>query len=243
MQIMGDIFSVSFFMMLLQIVMVDILLGGDNAIVIAMAAEKLPHRLQKTAIILGTGGAIVIRFLMAFAVVWLLHIPYLRIVGAVLLIAIGIHLLQPKKQEEHVKIKEESGLLQAVAVIITADATMSLDNIMGIVGVAQGNIWLVGLGMCISVPIIMFGSEFFIYLIDRFPVILYLGGVILGWAAGGMFVSDPSLEAYTDKELLFRLASMAVILGAAALMHVRARGKKKDDSSFSAPPGAQGAGK
>lgn len=81
MEMMGDIFSVSFFMMLLQIVMVDILLGGDNAIVIAMAAEKLPHRLQKTAIILGTGGAIVIRFLMAFAVVWLLHIPYLRIVG------------------------------------------------------------------------------------------------------------------------------------------------------------------
>lgn len=230
-----DVFSISFFIMLLQIVMVDILLGGDNAIVIAMAADKLPRRLQKTAIILGTVGAIGLRFLMAFAVVWLLQISYLRIIGALLLIAIGIHLLQPKK-EDHVKVKEEKGLLQAVGVIMTADATMSLDNIMGIVGVAQGNIWLVAVGMCISVPIIMFGSEFFIYLIDRFPFILYLGGVILGWAAGGMMTSDPSLAAFADQDMLFRLTSMAIIIGAALLMH--GCGKRRGKRHLSLPSGS-----
>ncbi len=201
--------------MIIQVVLLDILLSGDNAIVIAMAAGRLPQRLRRTAIIIGTGGAVLIRFLMAAAIVWLLQIPYLRIAGGMLLIFIGINLLCDKSGEEDGaggSARDES-LMQAVTAIIMANVTMSLDNVMGIVGVVEGNMWLIFIGMCISAPIIMFGSEFFVYLIDRFPVILYLGGGILGWAAGEMILNDPHMAFLAPHHLMVGIVCVSAILG------------------------------
>lgn len=201
--------------MLIQVVLLDILLSGDNAIVIAMAAGRLPKRLRKTAILIGTGGAVLIRFLMAAAIVWLLQVPYLRIAGGMLLIFIGINLLcdKPKGDEGSAGENAKEGLLQAVTAIIMANVTMSLDNVMGIVGVVDGNMWLIFIGMCISAPIIMFGSEFFVYLIGRFPVILYMGGGILGWAAGEMILKDPHMTFLMPHRLMVGIVCVSAILG------------------------------
>lgn len=197
---MDDLFSLSFVMILAKIVLIDIVLGGDNAVVIALAAGKLPKRQQNTAIVIGTAGAIGIRFIMAWAMIWLLQVPYLHMVGALLLIYIGIHLLKKDDEIEEEEAEEKApakdrGLLGAVGTIMAADAVMSLDNVIGIVGVTAGNGWMVLMGMLISVPIIMWGSHFFIRMIEKYPFILYIGGAVLGWAAGGMMAADPSIPA------------------------------------------------
>ncbi len=222
---MTELISGSFMFVLAQIVLLDIVLGGDNAIVIALAAGKLPGRLQKTAIIIGTAGAIVIRFIMAWAMIWLLQIPYLHMAGAVLLLWIGINLLRKKEHPVRQDGKISSGgLPEAVGTIMMADAIMSLDNVIGIVGVTQGNGLMVLLGMCISVPIIMYGSHFFIRMIERYPVILYIGGAVLGWASGEMLTGDPQLSFLEPYGLGINLLCVALIPGVAWLLNRRAGG-------------------
>ncbi len=179
-----------------QVILVDLALGGDNSIVIAMAAKNLPLHLQKRAILYGTAGAIVLRLLLAFIVSWLLQIPFLKTVGSILLIYIGVKLIGAQDQEENIHIEAKGSLWAAVRTIMLADALMSLDNVLGIVGVT-GNHWgLLIFGMLISVPIIILGSTIVVNVMNRFPVLIYIGGAILGWAAGGMMATDHYLAEY-----------------------------------------------
>lgn len=179
-----------------QVILIDLALGGDNSIVIGMAAKNLPHHLQRRAILYGTAGAILLRFIMAFIVSWLFHIPFLKTIGGLLLVGIGIKLIGAHDQEEDIQVDAKDSLWAAVRTIILADALMSLDNVLGIVAVTDNHWGLLMLGMLISVPVIIFGSTVVVKVMNKFPVLIYIGGAILGWAAGGMVVSDHYLTAY-----------------------------------------------
>ena len=180
-----------------QIIMIDILLGGDNAVVIALACRKLPPALRTKGIIWGTAGAIVLRVILIFFALTLLAIPFLKIVGALLLVWIGIKLIAPDDEGGH-DVRASDKLLAAIKTIIVADLVMSVDNVIAIAGAAEGaggdhKMPLVVFGLLVSIPIIVWGSQLVIKLMDRFPSIILIGGMLLGWIAGTMAVSDPAL--------------------------------------------------
>jgi YjbE family integral membrane protein len=183
-----------FWIALGQIIIIDILLGGDNAVVIALACRKLPAEQRRKGIIYGTAGAIVLRIiLIAFAMV-LLALPALKLVGALLLVWIGIKLIAPD-EESHDNIQGSDKLFTAIKTIIVADLVMSVDNVIAIAGAAQSSgehqMLLIVLGLLISIPIIVWGSQLVIKLMERYPLIIVAGGMLLGWIAGGMLVTDP----------------------------------------------------
>jgi YjbE family integral membrane protein len=181
-----------------QIIMIDILLGGDNAVVIALACRKLPPNLRTKGILWGTFGAIVLRVILIFFALTLLAIPFLKLVGAALLVWIGVKLLAPEDDDAHGSIEGSDKLWAAVKTVIVADLVMSVDNVIAIAGAAQGaggehQMPLVIFGLLVSIPIIVWGSQLVIKLMDRFPIIITLGGMLLGWIAGTMAVSDPAV--------------------------------------------------
>lgn len=184
-----------------QIILIDILLGGDNAVVIALACRGLPKQQRKLGVIYGTAGAIVLRvILIAFALA-LLAIPYLKLVGGLLLIWIGVKLLLPEAEEEgHANIQSSDKLWSAVKTVIVADLVMSVDNVLAIAGAAesagQHQLFLVIFGLIVSIPIIVAGSQLVLKLMDRFPVIITLGGMLLGWIAGQMMITDPGVKGH-----------------------------------------------
>ncbi len=183
---------------LFQIVLIDILLGGDNAVVIALACRNLPKQQRMQGILWGTAGAIILRVVLIFFALTLLGIPFLKVVGAVLLLWIGIKLLIPD-DDAHGNIQGASSIWAAVKTIIVADFVMSLDNVIAIAGAAQNahldhQLGYVVFGLLLSVPIIIWGSTLVLKLIDRFPVVVTLGGALLGWIAGGMLVTDAFVE-------------------------------------------------
>jgi YjbE family integral membrane protein len=189
--------STAFWVALGQIVVIDILLGGDNAVVIALACRKLPPAQRTKGIIWGTAGAIVLRVVLILFAMTLLNLPFLKFVGALLLVWIGVKLLAPDT-DDHGDIAGSDKLLAAIKTIIVADLVMSIDNVIAIAGAAQGaadhhEMPLVIFGLVISIPIIVWGSQLVIKLMDRFPSIITLGGMLLGWIAGTMLVSDPAL--------------------------------------------------
>ena len=183
-----------------QIILIDILLGGDNAVVIALACRGLPPKQRKMGIIYGTAGAILLRvILIAFALA-LLSIPYLKLVGGLLLVWIGVKLLVPQEEEEHGSIQSSDRLWGAVKTVIIADLVMSVDNVLAIAGAAesagQHQLPLVIFGLLVSIPIIVARSQIVLKLMDRFPIIITLGGMLLGWIAGQMIYTDPGLKPY-----------------------------------------------
>ena len=183
-----------------QIIMIDILLGGDNAVVIALACRKLPPKQRTQGIIWGTLGAIVLRVILIYFALTLLAIPYLKLVGAILLLWIGVKLLAPD-DDEHGDIQASDKLWAAVKTVIVADLVMSVDNVIAIAGAAEGaggdhKMPLVVFGLLVSIPIIVWGSQLVIKLMDRFPMIITIGGMLLGWIAGTMAVSDPAVLSY-----------------------------------------------
>ena len=193
---MMDMFSdPAFWIAVGQIIMIDILLGGDNAVVIALACRKLPPAQRTKGIIWGTAGAIVLRVILIFFALTLLAIPFLKIVGAILLVWIGVKLLAPD-EDGHGDISASDKLWAAVKTIIVADLVMSVDNVIAIAGAAQGagehQMVLVVFGLVVSIPIIVWGSQLVIKLMDRFPMIITAGGMLLGWIAGTMAVTDPA---------------------------------------------------
>ena len=192
-----------FWVALGQIIIIDILLGGDNAVVIALACRKLPPAQRKKGIIWGTAGAIILRVILIAFAMTLLALPFLKFVGALLLVWIGIKLIAPD-EDGHDNIQGSDKLLAAIKTIIVADLVMSVDNVIAIAGAAQSSgehqMLLVTLGLLISIPIIVWGSQLVITLMDRFPMIITAGGMLLGWIAGGMLVSDP-VFANTEKWL------------------------------------------
>jgi len=211
-----EIMTPEFWLAVGQIIMIDILLGGDNAVVIALACRRLPPRQRTLGILWGTAGAIMLRVVLIFFALTLLQIPFLKIVGAILLLWIGIKLLMPEHEEAHSSIEASDKLWAAVRTVIVADFVMSLDNVIAIAGAAQGahsdhHMPLVIFGLLVSVPIIVWGSRLVIKLMDRFPIIITLGGMLLGWIAGQMVVTDPVLEDWmaTHGPYLQYLASAA----------------------------------
>jgi YjbE family integral membrane protein len=185
--------SPAFWVALGQIIIIDILLGGDNAVVIALACRKLPPAQRTKGIIWGTFGAIVLRVILIAFAMTLLTVPFIKLVGALLLIWIGVKLLAPD-DEAHGDIQGSDKLFAAIKTIIVADLVMSVDNVIAIAGAAQNagehSFLLVVLGLLISIPIIVWGSTLVIKLMARFPITL--GGMLLGWIAGGMLVTDPA---------------------------------------------------
>ncbi|MEM5314055.1 TerC family protein [Paraburkholderia sp. JHI869] len=180
----------------IQIIVIDILLGGDNAVVIALACRDLPSQQRLRGILWGTAGAIGLRVvLIAFAVV-LLNVPFLKFIGGLLLLWIGVRLLAPS-QLEHANVKPADKLMGAIKTIIVADAVMSLDNVVAIAGAAEAadprhRIALVIFGLMVSIPLIVWGSQLVLKLLDRYPVIVTLGAALLGWIAGGLIINDPA---------------------------------------------------
>jgi YjbE family integral membrane protein len=204
-----------FWVTLAQIMMINILLSGDNAVVIALASRSLPPKQQKHAILLGSFGAIVLRVILTFFAVFLLELPFLKALGAGLLIWIGIKMLLP--QDEETELEGHSNLWAAVKTIIIADLVMSLDNVLGVAAAAKGNLALLIIGLVISIPLIIYGSTLVLKLMNRFPVIVTAGGGLLGWVAGEMLVSDPAFKMWIDTQLPWAhtggpvLATLAVV--------------------------------
>ena len=171
------------------------MLGGDNAVVIALASRRLPAKQRNLAIFWGVFGAIALRVVLIFFALYLLAIPYLKVVGAVLLLWIGVKLLMPEPEDGEHQIDASTNLIGAIKTIVVADAVMSLDNVIAIAGAAKGSIGLVVFGLVVSVPIIVWGSKLVLKLMDRFPIVIALGGALLGWIAGDMTATDAALKA------------------------------------------------
>ena len=182
----------------LQIIAIDIILGGDNAIVIALACRNLPKHQQRAGILWGTAGAIILRVILVFFATSLMEIPGLRLIGGILLIWIGIKLLtEVETHDLEGKINQSSNLLTAIRTIIMADFVMSLDNALAITAAAKGDIGLVIFGLLLSVPIIIWGSALILRLMERFPVIITAGAGLLGWLGGSLMISDKLLVKFT----------------------------------------------
>ena len=171
-------------------------MSGDNAVVIALACRSLPAGQRRWGILLGTAGAIALRVLFAAFVIYLLAVPLLKIAGGALLLWIAVKLLLPEDEGDGEGITARATLFTAVRTIIIADAVMSLDNVIGIAAAARGDLLLLVLGLLISIPLIVFGSSLILRLLDRFPLIVVLGGALLGWVAGGVIVHDPLLGGW-----------------------------------------------
>jgi len=222
---MVEFFTTLHWVAIFQIILIDILLGGDNAVVIALACRNLPKRQRMRGILWGTAGAIVLRVLLISFALVLLGIPFLKIVGAGLLVWIGIKLLAPA-EDEHGKITGGATVMSAVKTIIVADFAMSLDNVIAIAGAAQSThadhqIFYVIFGLCVSVPIIVWGSTLVLKLIDRFPATVTFGAGLLGWIAGGMFITD----VYIVENLGAPTTATKLIIEVAGALLVVAAGK------------------
>lgn len=185
-----DLASPDFWIAVGQIIAIDILLGGDNAVVIALASRRLPVQQRAQAIFWGMFGAVGLRMVLIFFALELLRFPYLKIVGGLLLLWIGIKLLLPADEDGGHEIDASMHLMGAIKTIVLADAVMSLDNVIGIAGAAKGHLGLVIFGLVVSVPIIVWGSRFVLTLMDRFPVVILGGAALLGWIAGDMIAHD-----------------------------------------------------
>ena len=188
-----ELFSIPWWSALLAIILIDLVLAGDNAIVIALAARKLPPTLQKKAILWGTVGAIAVRSLMTFAVVWLLQIPGLMLVGGLGLLWIAYKLITNDEDEQHSDVGAVT-FWGAMKTIVIADALMGIDNVLGVAGAAHGAFDLVIIGLLISVPIVVFGSTVVLRLVERFPMIIQLGAAVLAFTAAKMVVSEALLR-------------------------------------------------
>lgn len=184
--------SPGFWLAVMQIIAIDILLGGDNAVVIALACRKLPEAQRNRAIIGGALGAILLRIAMIFFALQLLELPSLKLMGAVLLLWIGIKLMVPGGEDAHT-LSSSPKLWGAIKTIIVADAVMSLDNVVAVAGASNGQIELVIFGIVISIPIIIWGSKLVLHFMDRYPIVITLGAALLGWIAGSMAITDISL--------------------------------------------------
>jgi len=188
--------SQAFWVGLAKIIGVNIILSGDNAVVIALAARSLPARQQKLAIFWGAGAAIVLRIVLTLFAVALLTLPWLKLAGSVLLFWIGIKLLVPEADGEDIAASEH--LLSAVKTILIADLVMSLDNVIAVAAAAQGSVILLVLGLAISIPLVIFGATLLVKAMERYPVIITIGAGLIGWVAGEMLIGDRALKSWLE---------------------------------------------
>jgi len=208
---------------LAAIVVIDLVLAGDNAIVIALAARNLPKTLQYRAIAWGTLGAVVVRASLTVGVLWLLQIPGLMLAGGALLVWIAYRLLTDDGGAEH-EVAPATGFWGAMRTIVVADAVMGLDNVLAVAGAAHGSMLLVVLGLVISIPIVVCGSTLILHWIERFPGLLYLGGAVLAWTAANMITGEPFVEEALALRPVFKSALyIAVIAGVLGISWLRNR--------------------
>ncbi|OAI50802.1 hypothetical protein AYO46_02060 [Betaproteobacteria bacterium SCGC AG-212-J23] len=189
-----ELVSQAFWIGLAKIIGVNIILSGDNAVVIALAARSLPPKQQKLAIFWGAGAAIVLRIALTLFAVALLSLPWLKLIGSVLLFWIGIKLLIPEDDGDDVAASEH--LLTAIKTILIADLVMSLDNVIAVAAAAQGSVILLVLGLAISIPLVIFGATLLVKAMERYPVIITIGAGLIGWVAGEMMVADIALQSW-----------------------------------------------
>ena len=194
---------------LLKIIWINILLSGDNAVVIALAARGLPPHQQKKAIFFGSGAAVVLRIGLTIVAAWLLELQGLQIVGGLLLLWIGAQLLADEEEDEE-DAKEHANLMAAVRTILIADIVMSLDNVIGVAAAAKGDQLLLIIGLAISIPLVIFGSSMMIKLMERFPIIILLGAALIGWVGGETIASDVLLRDFAADNHWFHYAAAAV---------------------------------
>ena len=218
---------------LMQIIGIDLLLGGDNAVVIALACRGLPPHQQKKAILFGAAAAIIIRSVLTVFALYLLGIPYLKIIGSVLLVWIGIKLMLPEDGHggEDGKFSGSGSLAAAIKTIIIADVVMSLDNVLAVAAAAHGSMVLIVLGLLISIPIVIFGSTLVLKLMDRYPVLITIGAALLGFVAGQMFFTDPAIKDWATQTLPYapKIAPMALallVIGVGTLLKNQKQQKK-----------------
>ncbi|MNJ40236.1 Integral membrane protein TerC family protein [compost metagenome] len=220
-----DVFSSTFYLALINIIFIDLILAGDNAIVIGMAARKLPQHLQKKAIIFGTSGAIILRIVATLVVVQLLSIPYLHAIGGLLLVVISYKVLTDDGNHDTITAKDS--LWPAVRTIVIADAAMGLDNVIAVAGASQQHTVLVILGLLISIPIVMWGSTLFIKIMDKFPWIAYVGAAVLAYTAANMITAEHAFGAVFEDKPLLKYGFIAVVAIAVLLLGHHSQKQKK----------------
>ncbi len=211
---MLDFFATLQWAAVAQIVVIDILLGGDNAVVIALACRRLAPAQRLQGVIWGTVGAVLLRLLLAAGAVTLLNLPYLKLIGGLLLLWIGARLLRPESEAAE-RIEPAAQLLAAIRTIIVADLVMSVDNVLAIAGAASAadshqRVWLIAFGLAVSIPLVIGGSQLVLRLIDRFPLLIAAGAALLGWIGGGMIVTDPALRDAPASALPYAHVAAAV---------------------------------
>jgi len=195
-----------------SIILANVLLSGDNAVVIAMAARSLPASQQKKAIVFGSGAAIVMRIVLTLIAVRMLGLPWLKLVGGLALLWIGANLMA-EEEGETAHQAQPAGIAAAVRTILVADLVMSLDNVLAVAAAAQGNTPLLVIGLAVSIPLIVFGSTLILKVMERFPAIIVAGAALLGWLAGEMMLGDPALHAWFP-DIPESAARMAGVAGA-----------------------------
>ena len=211
--------SPAFWTALMQIIGVNIVLSGDNAVVIALAARSLPPAQQKKAVLYGSLAAIVMRVILTIVAAKILTLPWLKIIGSVLLLWIGIKLIVPEGEGGHGKSGSSSSAMAAIRTILIADLVMSLDNVIAVAAAAKDSITLLVLGLAISIPLIVFGSTLILRLMDRFPIIITVGGALLGYVAGEMAAGDSAISAWIHDNAHW-LHFAAPVAGAALVIAV-----------------------
>jgi YjbE family integral membrane protein len=214
-----------FWLAALQIIYINILLSGDNAVVIALACRDLPPRQRRWGVIWGAAGAILLRIVLTIFAVTLLTLPWLKVVGGVLLLWIGIKLIVVEDDGDH-SIKASDRLWSAVRTVIVADLVMSVDNVLGVAAAAKGSVPLLIFGLVVSIPLVIAGSQLILKLIERFPLIILAGGGLLGWIAGKMLVEDVALMPWIEEhapwlEWVGPIAGVAIVLAVAQWMNRR----------------------
>jgi YjbE family integral membrane protein len=193
-----DLANPQFWVAVAQIILIDILLSGDNAVVIALACRNLPERQRRLGIIWGVGGAIALRVTLTFFAVSLLTLPWVKLVGAVLLLWIGVKLIAPEDDADGHEIEAASNLFGAIRTVIIADFVMSLDNVLAVAAAARDSMFLLVFGLALSIPLMVWASRLILRLMDRYPAIILLGGALLGWIALSMAISDPLVKGILE---------------------------------------------
>jgi YjbE family integral membrane protein len=222
-----ELTQAAFWLALLQIIWVNILLSGDNAVVIALAARSLPPTQQRNAIVIGSAAAIIMRIVLTLVAAKLLLLPWLKLIGAILLVYIGVSLLMPEDEDDGHG-KSHGNLFAAIRTIMIADLVMSLDNVVAVAAAAMGDTTLLVVGLAISIPLVIFGSTLLLKVIERFPIIVWVGAALLGFIAGELLVGDPALQepiARIDTALGMSQHNFALVVGAVGAILVLLMGK------------------
>jgi YjbE family integral membrane protein len=224
-----EFLSPQFWVAALEIIVINILLSGDNAVVIALACRNLPRRQRRWGVLWGSAGAVVLRIILTFFAVSLLKLPYLNLIGGALLIWIGIRLIA-EEQDEARDVQATDRLMVAIRTIIVADLVMSLDNVIGVAGAAKGSVLLIVFGLIVSIPLVIVGAQLIMRLIDRFPILIVAGGGLLGYVAGEMMIEDTAVAPWIAAQApwlrwIVPAAGILVVVGAAKWVQRRAMAK------------------